>query len=536
MQPQNNNVLIRGGIVVDGTGAPARRADVLVRDGRIAAVKSEMTVDGHARVIDADGLHVAPGFIDTHSHSDLRVLVEPDLPMKVMQGITLDVLGQDGISVAPVREEDVGAVRKQLAGLLGDPDLPRDWRSVADFLSLLDRGAGLNLAYLVPHGAVRAGAMGLGARKPDAAELGRMVAILERAMDEGALGLSTGLIYPPCCYADTDELVALCTAVAKKNGVFVVHMRSESDHILAALDEMIDVGRRSGVHVHISHFKIAGRDNWAHVEEMLAKVRAAQAAGVRMTADQYPYVAGSTMFGAILPPWAHDGGSEETLKRLASPDERARMRAAMEKPGPNDWDSFWQWTGPSGIVIADVPSGRRPEVMGKTVAEAAEAAGKDPIELAFDLLSSERMGVSMISFSQSEEVVARVMREPYVNVCTDGLLGGRPHPRAYGTYPRILGRYVREQKVLTLEEAVRKMTSQAADAMHLPDRGRIAPGQAGDLVCFDASKVIDRATFADPLQAPSGIVHVVVAGVAVVADSRPTRARPGRAVRATTGG
>jgi N-acyl-D-amino-acid deacylase len=530
----HNNVLVRGGTVVDGTGAPAWRADVLVRDGRVAAVAPDLAVADDARVVDAGGLHVAPGFIDTHSHSDLRVLVEPDLPMKVMQGITLDVLGQDGISVAPVRDEDVAHVKKQLAGLLGDPEVERDWRSVADYLGLLDRGAGLNLAYLVPHGAVRAGAMGLGARKPDAAELERMVALVARAMDEGAIGLSTGLIYPPCCYADTDELVALCTKVAQKGGVFVVHMRSESDYILDALDEMIDVGRRSGVHVHLSHFKIAGRDNWPRVGEMLERVRAAQASGVRITADQYPYVAGSTMFGAILPPWAHDGGSEETLARLASPDERRAMRAAMEKPGPNEWDSFWQWTGPEGIVIADVPSGRRPEVMGKSVAEAAQKAGKDALEFAFDLLSSERMGVSMISFSQSEQVVARVMREPYVNVCTDGLLGGRPHPRAYGTYPRILGRYVREQAVLPLEEAVRKMTSQAADAMHLGDRGRLAPGQAGDVVIFDAGKVIDRATFADPLQPPDGIVHVLVAGVAVVDGGRSTGARPGRAVRATT--
>jgi len=531
---QSHNVLIRGGIVVDGTGAPARRADVLIRDGRVAAVEPEMTIDGRARVIDADGLHVAPGFIDTHSHSDLRVLVEPDLPMKVQQGITLDVLGQDGISVAPVRDEDVAHVKNQLAGLLGDPAVARDWRSVADYLALLDRGAALNLAYLVPHGAVRAGAMGLSARKPDAAELERMAALVGRAMDEGALGLSTGLIYPPCCYADTDELVTLCTTVARRNGVFVVHMRSESDHVLAALDEMIDVGRRSGVHVHISHFKIAGRDNWPLAGEMLDRVRAAQESGVRMTADQYPYVAGSTMFGAILPPWAHDGGSEATLQRLASPDERARLRAAMEKPGPNDWDSFWQWTGPDGIVVADVPSGRRPEVMGKTVAEAAQAAGQEPMEFAFDLLLSERMGVSMVSFSQSEEVVARVMREPYVNVCTDGLLGGRPHPRAYGTYPRILGRYVRGERVLTLEEAVRKMTSQAADAMHLFDRGRLVPGQAGDAVVFDAGAVIDRATFAEPLQSPEGIIHVVVSGVRVVEGGRPTGARPGRAVRAKT--
>jgi N-acyl-D-amino-acid deacylase len=530
---QSHNTLVRGGTIVDGTGAPARRADVLIRDGRIAVVGQDLRVGGGSVVIDAGGLHVAPGFIDTHSHSDLRVLVEPDLPMKVQQGITLDVLGQDGISVAPVRDEDVAHVRKQLAGLLGDPDVPRDWRSVADFLALLNRGTALNLAYLVPHGAVRASAMGLGARKPDGGELARMVELVGVAMEQGALGLSTGLIYPPCCYADTDELVALCTMVAQKAGVFVVHMRSESDHILGAVDEMIEVGRRSRVHVHISHFKIAGRDNWPRVDEMLDKVRAAQADGVRITADQYPYVAGSTMFGAILPPWAHDGGSEETLHRLASATERARMRAAMERPGPNDWDNFWQWTGPDGIVIADVPSGRRPEVLGKSVAAAAGVVGRDPVEFAFELLSEERMGVSMISFSQSEDVVARVMREPYVNVCTDGLLGGRPHPRAYGSYPRMLGRYVRQERVLTLEEAVRKMTSQAADAMHLRDRGRIAVGQVGDLVVFDAERVIDRATFAEPRQAPDGIEHVVVAGVPVITRGHSTGARPGRAVRAT---
>jgi N-acyl-D-amino-acid deacylase len=533
----HNNLLIRGGLVVDGTGVPARRADVRIRSGRIVAVEMGLTVEPDAEVIDAGGLHVAPGFIDTHSHSDLRVLVEPDLPMKVQQGITLDVLGQDGISVAPVRDEDVEQVRKQLAGLLGDPDVERDWRSVGDYLARLDRaGAGLNLAYLVPHGAVRAGAMGLSARRASADELAHMQRLVVQALDEGALGLSTGLIYPPCCYGDTDELVALCSAVAQKGGVFVVHMRSESDHILDAVDEMVAVGRRSGVHVHLSHFKIAGRDNWPRVEAVLEKVRAARASGVRITADQYPYVAGSTMFGAILPPWAHDGGTEATLARLAAPDERQRLRAAMERPGPNDWDSFWQWTGPEGIVISDVPSGRRPELVGKTVAEAAAAANVDALELAFELLLSERMGVSMISFSQSEAVVERILREPYVNLCTDGLLGGRPHPRAYGTCPRLLGRYVRERGVLTLEEGVRRMTAQAADAMHLGDRGRIAVGAVGDLVLFDAARVIDRATFAEPRQAPEGIEYVVVAGVPVVQAGQSTGARPGRSVRAAGGG
>jgi N-acyl-D-amino-acid deacylase len=523
-----SDLVIRGGVVVDGTGAPARRADVVISQGKIVAVEPDAVRDG-AQVIDAGGLTVAPGFIDTHSHSDLRVLADRDLPMKVMQGITLDVLGQDGISVAPVRAEDVEQVRRQLAGLLGDPDVERPWRTVADYLAILDRGCGLNLSYLVPHGAVRACAMGLEQRPPSPGELQQMVALVGQAMEEGALGLSTGLIYPPCCYGDADELVALNREVARRNGVFVVHMRSESDHILGAIDEMLDVSRRSGVHLHISHFKIAGRDNWPRVDEMLARVRAARLDGVRVTADQYPYVAGSTMFGAILPPWAHSGGVDATLARLHSQDERVKLRSDILLRGPQEWDNFWKWTGPEGIVLSDIPSGKRPELVGKTVAQAAGAI--DPLDFALDLLRDERMGVSMISFSQDEEVCARIMKEPYVNVCTDGLLGGRPHPRAYGSYPRILGRYVRQLGALTMEEAIRKMSSQAADAMHLDDRGRLVGGQVADVVCFDAARVEDRATFEEPMQLPIGIEHVIVGGVPVVLGGCGTGARPGRVVR-----
>jgi len=526
-----SELLIRGGTVINGTGTPRRRSDVLLQDGRIWAVEPELTVGANMAVLDADGLIVAPGFIDTHSHSDLRILADPDLAMKVAQGITLDVLGQDGISVAPVRDQDLVQVRRQLAGLLGDPDVPRDWRSVADYLATLDRGAGLSTTYLVPHGAVRGCVMGLEARAPSDEELAGMIDLLGRAMDEGAIGMSTGLIYPPCCYADTDELVALCAEVARKDGVFVVHMRSESDRVLAAVDEMIEVARRSGVHVHISHFKIAGRDNWPLVGELLAKVAVAHQSGLRVTADQYPYCAGSTMFGAILPPWAHDGGVDHTLARLASPDDRAKMRLEMLDHSPSDWDNFWKWTGPEGIVISDVPSGKHPELIGHTVTEGAALIHKDPITFAFDLLLDERLGVSMISFSQGDEVVDRILREPYVNICTDGLLGGRPHPRAYGSFPRVLGRYVRERGLLTLEEAVRKMTSQAAEAMHLFDRGTVAVGRVADLVVFDAAGVCDRATFEDPVKLPSGVVHVISGGVAVVEGERPTGARPGHAVR-----
>jgi N-acyl-D-amino-acid deacylase len=524
------DILIRGAEVVDGSGAERKRADLWLSEGRIAALAPEIKAPrAGIEVIDAGGLVAAPGFIDTHSHSDLMILANPDLPMKVRQGITLDVLGQDGISVAPVRDEDVEQVRRQLAGLLGNPDVPRDWRSVRQYLTELDRGAAINTAYLVPHGAVRTLAMGTAARAPSQAELGRMVAAVGVAMEEGALGLSTGLIYPPCCYAETEELVTLCREVARRRGVFVVHMRSESDRVLEALDEMLDVARRSGVHLHISHFKIAGQGNWPRVDALLDKVTAAQAEGLRVTADQYPYTAGSTMFGAILPPFAHDGGVSATLARLASPDERQRMRATILDPAPSAWDNFWRWTGPEGIVIADLPSGRRPEVVGKSVA--AAAGGADPLEFAFDLLRDEEMGVAMISHSQGEAVVERILTQPYVNLCTDGLLGGRPHPRAYGSFPRLLARYVRERGLLTLEEAVRRMTSQAADAMHLAARGRLAVGQPADVVVFDPNRVADRATFDEPVAFPDGIDEVIVASVRVIAAGQATGARPGRTVR-----
>jgi N-acyl-D-amino-acid deacylase len=524
--------LLRGGQVVDGTGGAARRADVLVDGDRIRAVAPGLSAAADVETIDCGGLVVCPGFIDTHSHSDLRVLVEPDLPMKVRQGVTLDVLGQDGISVAPLRDDDLEQARRQLAGLLGDPNVPWSWRSVGDYLSLLDGGAALHTSYLVPHGAARGLVMGLEDRAATEEELRRMVEVVGRGMAEGALGMSTGLIYPPCCYAATDELVALCSEVARRDGVFVVHMRSESDRILTAVEEMLEVARRSGVHLHISHIKIAGRRNWPQIDRMISLVEEAVAReGLRVTADQYPYVAGSTMFGAILPPWAHAGGVRATLERLASREQRARMRAAMQHEGENEWDNFWAWTGPEGIVISDLPSGRRPAIVGRTVAEAAAASQQDPVEFAFDLLRDEQMAVSMISFSQTEEVVGRLMRLPWVNGCTDGLLGGRPHPRAYGTFPRLLGRYAREQGVLPLEEMVRKLTSQAADAMHLDGRGRVAPGLVADLVAFDPATVADRATFAEPTQFPVGVEHVLVAGVPVVQRSNPTGARPGRTVR-----
>ena len=534
------DLVLKNGFILDGTGRPGFEGDVAIGQSGILVVDAPGAVQEAVEEIDCTGRVISPGFIDTHSHSDLRVLTEPALPMKVRQGITLEVFGQDGISIAPILKADRPQMERSLAGLLGRLDRDWDWQSVGEYLAAVERAKpSLDCTYLIPHGAIRLQAMGMEDRRATPNEIAAMQELIRRSMREGALGMSTGLIYPPCCFADTSELIELCKTVAEYDGVFVAHMRSESDYLEDAVAEMIEIGNKSGVRVHISHFKVAGRENWPVIDGVLEMVRIARAGGMRLTADQYPYIAGSTMLGAILPPWAHAGGVEATIERLASVDERGRLRDAMLDRSRSEWDNFWKWSGPEGIIVSDIPSGRRAEIVGKNLAEAAAITGQAgsgvteeaAVEFALDLLAEERMGVGMISFSQSEDVVQKIMREPYVNACTDGLLGGKPHPRAYGTYPRILGRYVRELNVLSLEEAVRKLSGLAADTFKLGRYGRVEQGAQANIVVFDPQTVIDRATFEDSKQFPEGIEHVIVEGQLMIKYGEQQCAGSGVVVR-----
>ncbi|GAB6181318.1 D-aminoacylase [Desulfotomaculum defluvii] len=508
--------ILKNGLIVDGTGQRGFLGSVAIEGERIVAIGDVPEQDNDV-VIDVSGLVVAPGFIDTHSHSDLKVLVDPYIEPKIRQGVTTEVLGQDGISMAPLPEEYISPWRKNLAGLDGDSDII-DWhyRTTEGYLKLMERqGVGLNQSYLVPHGNVRMEALGLSNRQPSSGEISKMCDVTRREMEAGAYGLSTGLIYMPCAYSETSEIIEMCKVVAEFDGVFVVHQRSEADTILPSMAEVIEIGRRSGVKIHFSHFKVCGRKNWRYIEPVLEFLDKAEAEGIRISYDQYPYVAGSTMLGVILPPWAHDGGTDMLLKRLQDPEQRKKMIYDMEHGIPG-WDDFVDFAGLDQIFVTSVKTEKNKDLVGKSLIEIGEMRGKDSYEATFDLLYEEENAVGMVDFYGKEEHVITFLTRPEQNVCTDGLLAGKPHPRVYGSFPRVLGRYVRELKVLTLEDAIRKMTSRPADVFGFERRGTIKTGYFADIVVFNPETVIDKGTFVDPIQYPEGIEYVFINGHGVI--------------------
>lgn len=537
------DIVFRGARVVDGTGAPSYRADVGVRAGRIAAIDSRRgslsgsllgSRLGGRRVVDTDGLVLAPGFIDMHSHSDLRVLAEPDHLAKVSQGVTTEVLGQDGLSYAPVDDDVLAVLRGQLAGWNDDPPgFDWDWRSVGEYLDRLDRGIAVNAAYLVPQGTLRMLCVGYDDRPATDAELDRMRDVLARSLREGAVGMSSGLTYTPGMYADTAELTALCRVVGGLGGFYSPHHRSYGAGALEAYAEMVRVSRESGCPLHLAHATMNFEVNRGRAGELLELLDDALAAGVDVTLDTYPYLPGATYLSALLPSWVGAGGPEATLARLSDVDVRERIRVEVEETGsdgchgvPVDWEA---------IEVSGVRAAANAHLVGRSVAESARRAGRPPAELYFDVLVSERLGTSCLMHVGDEDNVRAIMRHPAHTGGSDGLLvGDQPHPRGWGTFPRYLGRYVRELGVLGLEECVAHLTGRAARRLRLADRGLVKVGYAADLVLFDPDTIADRATFDQPRQPAVGITHVLVNGVPVIDEGRRTNALPGHSLRHRT--
>ncbi|HZS44729.1 MAG TPA: D-aminoacylase [Blastocatellia bacterium] len=523
-------ILLRGGEVIDGSGSPAFKADLLIEGDRIADVGLNISNES-SRAIDCSGKTITPGFIDMHSHSDLKLFVDPQIPQKIRQGVTTEVLGQDGISVAPVLSDRRLSRRAALAGLLGDPRIEWRWNSIGEYLSALDGKTATNVMTLIPHGAVRDCVIGPDDRPATESEVKEMVKLVEKSLVEGAAGISTGLIYPPCCYGTKEELIELCRPVAAAGRFFVVHMRSESDFIERGLEEVMDISRASGVHLHVSHVKIAGRNNWSKLNDIVAQMERFVDSGGKLSCDQYPYLAGSTLLSAVLPPWVHSGGVEKALERLSSKTLRQKMREEMLETGPCEWDNFYKFSGPEGIFITDAKLDEHRSCIGRNLSDLGAEYNAEPIEFAFDFLQKEKMAGSMVAFSQCEEVVQRFLRMPFTSICTDGLLGAKPHPRVYGAFPRVLGRYARELNTITFTDAVHRMTGLAASLLGLSDRGLVRAGMKADLVVLDPRTVIDKATYEEPAQFPVGIDSVFVNGHPAFENRTQSNSFSGRALR-----
>jgi N-acyl-D-amino-acid deacylase len=523
------DILIKNGTVVDGTGAAPFGADVGIAGGRIAVMAKGVSQEA-ARTIDARHLHVAPGFIDPHSHSDFPLLADPRAQSKIRQGVTTEVIGNCGYTPAPLK----GAAIEEVSDKAKTFGLDITWRTMGEYLERLSNpGTALNVVPLVGHNAVRGSVVGFGDVRPTPDQQAEMERMVEEAMEQGARGLSTGLYYPPGYYARTEEVIGLARAAARHGGIYASHIRSESDLLLAAIEEAIEIGQAADIAVEIAHVKLEGYRNWQNIDRLLALLDDVQARGLRVGCDQYPYVACNTWLAGILPYWAQAGGYRAVAERLRNPDIRAQLRQDWDE-NRADWDNrsgVRDWTE---VVVSD--SWNRLDLLGRSIAEIAEEQGKDPLETCFDLIVTSEGLISCVWFTQREDIVQALMRHPLVVVGSDGsslnpegMPGQRKvHPRNFGTFARVLGRYVREEQVLSLEEAVKKMTSVTAERFGLTGRGVVREGAWADLTLFDAQTVVDTATFAGPHQYPEGIPYVLVNGKLVLDQGEHTGELPGR--------
>lgn len=523
------DLVIRGAWVIDGTGNPFFLRDVGIKDGRVARIGQGL---GGDRVIEAAGLILCPGFVDIHNHVDHGILAFPDAESHVMQGVTTSVVGNCGLSMAPVEPARKDLARRYLGPFLRkEVEYGWKWKTLADFFDKVEAGGlALNLAPLVGHGTIRIAVKGFDEGKPTPDEMERMKALLAESLEEGAFGLSSGLIYPPGSYAFPEELVELCGVLREHGGFYATHMRNEGGALLESVREALAVGEANGIPVQVSHHKAVGRANWGKVKESLALMESARKRGVEVNCDVYPYEAGMTTLTALLPPFGLEGGVERMLERLADPGERERLREGIEQGIPG-WENCIESLGWGNIVIGECEAKR--EVEGLSLEEIAYREGKEPCCALFDLLIAARGNATMLLFGTCEADVGEVVRNPLSCIASDSWViapngGGKPHPRAYGTFPRFLRVFVREKGELSWQEAIRKITSLPAAKAGIRGRGLVAEGFWADLVLFDPEAITDRATFAQPHQYPEGIRHVLVNGQLVVEDGKATGQRPGR--------
>ena len=531
-QPEYD-VIIRNGLVYDGMGAPPVAANVAVLGDRIAAIGALEGARGRTE-IDAAGQAVAPGFINMLSWADQSLLVDGRSQSGVRQGVTLEIFGE-GWSMGPIN----ATMKEELIAEQGDLRFEVPWTTLGEYLEHLEsQGVSTNVASFVGATTVRIHEVGYADREPTPEELARMQALVRQAMREGALGLGTSLIYAPAFYAKTPELIALTRAAAEYGGMYISHIRSEGARLLESVDELITIAREANVPAEIYHLKAAGREHWSKMDAAIQKIEDARASGLRITADMYTYEAGATGLDAAMPPWVQEGGHEAWAARLKDPAIRARLRLEMTTP-TDEWENFFVGAGPEGMILTGFRSEALKPLTGRTLAEVAAMRGTSPEEAAMDLVIEDGSRVGTVYFLMSEENVARQLRLPWVSLGSDAgsmapegpFLGSNPHPRAYGNFARWLGKYVRDEQLVPLEEGIRRMTSLPADNLGLADRGRLAPGQMADVVVFDPATIRDHATFDKPHQYSTGVAHVFVNGVAVLRDGEHTGATPGRVVR-----
>ena len=528
------DLVITNGHIIDGTGSPWYSGDVGIRNGKIAAI-GNLTTSPRNRTIDAHGDVVAPGFIDMLGQSEMTILVDPRLPSKIYQGITTEITGEGG-SAAPLND---AIIKADQAGY-DHYHITPDWRTLREYFARLEKqGIGINLGSYIGATQVRRMVLGDDDKQPTPQQLDQMKQLVQQGMRDGAVGVSTSLEYAPAPYAKTNELIALAGEASKFGGIYATHMRNESDSVLEAIDEALRIGKEGHIPVEIWHIKVAGKDNWGRMPEVIAKIDAARKNGMDVTADTYAYTAWFNSMSAFIPPWAHDGGDAKLLERLKDPAARARMRKDLNTPS-KDWDNEWQEIpGPEAVLIGVVQNPKLVPLQGKRLSDIAKMWNEDPMDALFDLLIQDNAATGCAVFGMSEPDVALALEQPWVSVDNDssgtspeGILGQEhPHPRAYGTFPRILRKYVREEHKLSLEDAIRKFSALPAQRMRLTDRGVLKQGMWADVVIFDPNTVKDVATFDNPNQLSQGMEYVLVNGAPVIDQGKMTGAKPGKVIR-----